>query len=413
MAITQTLTALTNVPSTSDPTNFAAEADSLLGTQLPALITEINTFGTQANALATALNAVATGGAMSIAYTFSTTTTDADPGAGVLRLNQATQNTSTVIRLDLLDVAGTTWTSAYDLFDDSTSTVKGFIKLQKQSDGSKWLLFSVSALASPSGYRNVTVSCVASSAASPFSNGDTIELEFTRNGDKGDTGADAWAPPTAWLTATAYTATAPKSVVTTGGETYVCLTSHTSGTFATDLAAVKWIKVAAKGTDGAASSIPVVVIIDRKASTTAGQQLVAGARRKLNLNTFEVNLGSLASVASDVMTLPAGNYCAAWECQLIADENTGSDVESSMTTFLRDTTAGADLGQGTTVHGCYFTTLSVATGGVSCGFAKFTLSGTSNVQLEGISQTVDWRNGKAAGITSTFEIYNRLKIWLA
>jgi hypothetical protein len=130
-----------------------------------------------------------TGGGISIQYTFSTTTTDSDPGAGVLRLNQATQNTATVIRADLLDVEGKDWTAALDSLDDSTNTVKGHIRLFSVADPAKWLLFTVSAVASPSGYRNITVALVASSAASPFGNGDGIVLSFTRAGDKGQDGA--------------------------------------------------------------------------------------------------------------------------------------------------------------------------------------------------------------------------------
>lgn len=68
----------------------------------------------------------------------------------------------------------------------------------------------------------------------------------------GPTGAVPWATTAAWVTATAYTATAPASTVTSGGSTYVCLIAHTSGTFATDLAAAKWLLVASKGEAGAA-----------------------------------------------------------------------------------------------------------------------------------------------------------------
>ena len=45
-----------------------------------------------------------TGGGISVQYVFDTTTADADPGSGKLRLSQATQNTATAIRADLLDV---------------------------------------------------------------------------------------------------------------------------------------------------------------------------------------------------------------------------------------------------------------------------------------------------------------------
>ena len=55
----------------------------------------------------------------------------------------------------------------------------------------------------------------------------------------------------AWLTATSY---ALKDVITQGGSTYICAVAHTSGTFATDLSAVKWILIA--GPTSAASVIP-------------------------------------------------------------------------------------------------------------------------------------------------------------
>jgi hypothetical protein len=58
----------------------------------------------------------------------------------------------------------------------------------------------------------------------------------------GPAASTAWTPRGAWVTATAY---AVKDVVTQGGSTYVCVTAHASGTFATDLAAAKWIFIAA------------------------------------------------------------------------------------------------------------------------------------------------------------------------
>lgn len=47
-----------------------------------------------------------------------------------------------------------------------------------------------------------------------------------------------WEPRGDWVTATAYVA---KDVVREGGANYVCLVAHTSGTFATDLSAAKWM----------------------------------------------------------------------------------------------------------------------------------------------------------------------------
>jgi hypothetical protein len=53
--------------------------------------------------------------------------------------------------------------------------------------------------------------------------------------------ATAGTPRGAWVTATAY---ALRDVVTINTNTYLCCVAHTSGTFATDLAAVKWLLIA-------------------------------------------------------------------------------------------------------------------------------------------------------------------------
>jgi hypothetical protein len=128
---------------------------------------------------------IAAGGAFAIPYVFDATTTDADPGAGKLRLSSTTQNAATVMRLDLTS-AGQDYTTLIDTFDDSSSAVKGSIRLVKQGDLTKWMTFNLTALATPSGYRNLTVVCTDSSTTSPFANGDALMLSFQRTGDKGD-----------------------------------------------------------------------------------------------------------------------------------------------------------------------------------------------------------------------------------
>jgi hypothetical protein len=128
---------------------------------------------------------IAAGGAFAIPYVFDATTTDADPGAGKLRLSSTTQSAATVMRLDLTS-AGQDYTTLIDTFDDSSSAVKGSIRLVKQGDLTKWMTFNLTALATPSGYRNLTVVCTDSSTTSPFANGDALMLSFQRTGDKGD-----------------------------------------------------------------------------------------------------------------------------------------------------------------------------------------------------------------------------------
>lgn len=73
-------------------------------------------------------------------------------------------------------------------------------------------------------------------------------------------------PPTAWVTSTAY---AVRDTVTRGTGFYRCLVSHTSGTFATDLAAEKWELIVDFATD-----ISLGVVADALHSATAKTALV-------------------------------------------------------------------------------------------------------------------------------------------
>jgi hypothetical protein len=63
-----------------------------------------------------------------------------------------------------------------------------------------------------------------------------------------DTGETPFTAQTVWTTGTHYTSIPPASYVSYNGSSYVCLTDHTAGTFATDLAAGKWGPVATAGT---------------------------------------------------------------------------------------------------------------------------------------------------------------------
>jgi hypothetical protein len=117
-------------------------------------------------------------GAIAIRYTFDTTTTDSDPGAGKLRLSNATEYLAVTARCDLADIAGADVTALLALIGDQVSTTKGYLRLQHTTDPTKWLEATVSAIASPSGYKNITIANIAKSANSPFANGDPVTLIF-------------------------------------------------------------------------------------------------------------------------------------------------------------------------------------------------------------------------------------------
>ena len=168
--------------------NFSTVADTWAAS-LVTFNTGMNVTIGEINSTAAAMNSIAAGTAQSMPFTFSTTTTDSDPGAGIIRLNNATQASATALRLDDLDSAGVDIQAIIDTWDDSTSTLAGQIRLIKASDQTKWLQFTITAVSSQAGYTNLTVSNVDSSGVNPFADTDPLLVSFTRTGDKGDTGA--------------------------------------------------------------------------------------------------------------------------------------------------------------------------------------------------------------------------------
>lgn len=125
-----------------------------------------------------------------IRQTYSSTTADADPGAGTFRLNNATPASATAAYLDNLDVGGSTVSTIIDLWDDSTNTTKGYLLIQKSMDSLVWASFAVTgSVVDGTGYRKLTLTSGAGSGA--FTNGDVFSIVFLRAGDKGADGTIA------------------------------------------------------------------------------------------------------------------------------------------------------------------------------------------------------------------------------
>jgi len=123
----------------------------------------------------------------SFAFTFSTTITDADPGNGFLRFNNATYSSVTSLFVDLLDYGGTTITNWIDSLDDSSSTVKGRIRVYSKQAPANWVDFKLTAVTVVAGYRKLVVTFVATSGTLATTAGDTV-ISFSETGDKGTTG---------------------------------------------------------------------------------------------------------------------------------------------------------------------------------------------------------------------------------
>lgn len=207
-------------------------------------------------------------------------------------------------------------------------------------------------------------------------------------GAPGATGPVAWLPPVAWLTATAYVVGPPASVVIQGGETYVCLISHTSGTFATDLAAVKWIKVAAKGSDGAGSGDMI-----------GANNLAAGAGGVASAATAFSNIKQAATtsatgvveLATDAETITGTDAVRA-----ITPSNLTARVSSTTATGIVELSTDAEaIAKADTVR--TITPSNLAALGASDTFAGFVELATP---AEAVTGTDTSRAVTAAGLTA-------------
>lgn len=105
----------------------------------------------------------------------------------------------------------------------------------------------------------------------------------------GNTGQLNWTPRGLWATATAYTL---GNVVESGGNSYVCVTAHTSGTFNTDRAAGKWISI------GTASAVARFLEVQ---TASAGQTIfnLASGVYTPGVNALEVYVNGLRLPPAD------------------------------------------------------------------------------------------------------------------
>ena len=126
------------------------------------------------------------GAAGGVQYQFSTTITDADPGAGLFRYNNATIASATFIYIDNVDAGATSQTAWFDSFDDSTNPSSKGKLYAIDAAGTVQNIFTVTgAVTVAAGYYKIPVTYV--SGVLP-ANGTQLALMFSRAGDLGATG---------------------------------------------------------------------------------------------------------------------------------------------------------------------------------------------------------------------------------
>lgn len=132
------------------------------------------------------------GPVLAASWIYNPLTADADPGAGTLRLNNATYASVTKIFIDDLDRFGGNQIAFLDSFDDSsTPGDRGTLHLQQSDTEGHYLKYRVTGpVLTPGGYRQVPVAFVSSSGAT-IPPGVALAVSFYRSGDRGSDGAGA------------------------------------------------------------------------------------------------------------------------------------------------------------------------------------------------------------------------------
>jgi len=125
-------------------------------------------------------------GGDSAQFTYSTTTTDSDPGSGVVRFNNSTIGSATIAYIDDLDAAGTDVSAWVQSFDDvsGNDTNRGRIRVSKSNTLDTWHVFKVSgAVTDASGYSKVALTYI--DGAGTLANNDKVFISFVASGEDG------------------------------------------------------------------------------------------------------------------------------------------------------------------------------------------------------------------------------------
>ena len=191
-ASTSASAASTSASAASTSASSASTSASAASTSASSASTSASSASTSAsNASASETSAISAVGALAWKYTFDSTTSMADPGAGEIRFDNATVASVTNLAMDATS-ADSGNPDISDLIasidDGSNDAHEGFITIRKSGTPDTFACYSVTgAITDNTGWLQVPVTHVASN--STISNTDTLYISFIRTGAKGDTGA--------------------------------------------------------------------------------------------------------------------------------------------------------------------------------------------------------------------------------
>jgi carbohydrate binding protein with CBM5/12 domain len=148
-----------------------------------------------------------------------------------------------------------------------------------------------------------------------------------------------------------------------------------------------------------ASGVPDVIVEEQQPAGTQGGASTVGNQKRV-LNTLVRNNGTLASLASNNVTLPAGTYYFKWSCPAL--------VAGSHRTYLTNVTDSTNPGLGTSEYNASTDTIQTR----SEGSAVVTIAASKAFALTHFIATARTLNGLGATSNSgATDIYSRMEIW--
>lgn len=209
-------------------------------------------------------------------FTFSTSTSDADPGTGVVRYNSATVTAVTNLFVDLTDVNGISVMAILDSF--STANGGGTIWLTGKTSNQVNAFTVNGVLTDGSGYRKIPVVHVSGSLPT---NGEQLVMTFGRRGAQGPQGPQGEEGEEGEQGATGATFADATAVALTGAATLTAAQIISSRLFTFD------------GTAGNLTTATAAQILTEMSGEEVG-------------DTFEILIVNTDSTAGDAATLVGG-----------------------------------------------------------------------------------------------------------
>ena len=127
-------------------------------------------------------------GGASFLYTYSTVTSNSDPGSATLKFNTNTLTTANVLYIDDEQSGPFDIQTYLRTIDDSNSQIKGHFRISNRLDAARFALYTIDSIAELTGYFVVNCNYV-NGTITNFADLEDIVITFARTGDKGDPGA--------------------------------------------------------------------------------------------------------------------------------------------------------------------------------------------------------------------------------